>query len=121
MNNINIMIIIHVGSYKNYHTCRLPESINFPVKEFIRINDILQRSDFGYEDIEKQGKGIFSGSGLKFPGFEHPIMLYTDEKDSLDAKISKVYMNKFGFKNICTLEEGLESWKKNNNPTMSGC
>ena len=115
------MILIHIGSYKNYHKCRLPESINLPMSELNRIYDILQKSDFGYEDIEKHGKGIFTGSGLKFPGFDHPIMLYGDEKDSLVANIAKVYMNKFGFKNICVLEGGLEIWKEKGNPTISGC
>jgi|SRR6056300_262371 3-mercaptopyruvate sulfurtransferase SseA len=115
------MILIHIGSYKNYHNCRLPESINFPMSEFDRINDILKSSDFGYEDIEKHGKGIFNGSGLTFPGFDHPIMLYSDDKDSLVANIAKVYMNKFGFNNICVLEGGLETWKENGNPTISGC
>ena len=114
------MIIIHVGSYKNYHKCRLPESINCPMSEFNRIDDILRRSDIGYEDIEKCGKGIFTGSGLKFPGFDHPIMLYVEDKDSLVANIAKVYMNKFGFKNICVLEGGLESWRERDNPTLSG-
>ena len=57
MSNINIMVspeqlhslrlsrpnlmLIHVGSQKHFQNCRLPNSINFPMAEFDRINAIL--------------------------------------------------------------------------------
>src|SRR5210317_563198 len=57
MSNINIMVspeqlhslrlsrpnlmLIHVGSQKHFQNCRLPNSINFPMAEFDRINAVL--------------------------------------------------------------------------------
>jgi hypothetical protein len=71
--------------------------------------------------ISKTWKGYFNGSGLTFPGFDHPIMLYSDDKDSLVANIAKVYMNKFGFNNIwCSRRRSrnLERKRKSNDIWM---
>jgi len=35
------LMLIHVGSQKHFNNCRLPNSINFPMAEFDRINAIL--------------------------------------------------------------------------------
>jgi len=43
------LMLIHVGSDTHYKNCRLPNSINFPIAEFDRINSILA----GENDKEK--------------------------------------------------------------------
>ena len=55
------LMLIHVGSSKHFQNCRLPNSINFPIAEFDRINAILA----GENDPEKVAKRSYEERVLR--------------------------------------------------------
>src|SRR5210317_2204892 len=55
------LMLIHVGSQTHFQNCRLPNSINFPIAEFDRINAILA----GENDPEKVAKSSYEERVLR--------------------------------------------------------
>ena len=95
---------------------------NEPIEiEKVKIEKNKEENKVTYMDIETRGEGLFSGTGRMFPGLNHPIILYGNNKDSMIANIAKTTMNKFGFTNLYILEDGLEGWREKGLPTEGEC